>query len=318
MGMTSSHFYVWSFFRQVPDLLTGVGFWIYTLPATFLWLTNWAANVGFVLTFPRPLPALRRRRIIYFIPFLIVFAIYGLFLAASRLQSASSLEWIGTWGQGEALIPVLFFLPVIWILVYQYRSNQTESSRKKIRLVVFSMLFASSLTIPFYLLPTLLGLPALDSNFLGVLLLLFPVSVAIAILRYHLFDIDIIIRRTLVYGGLTVTLAVVYFGLVTVLQALFSKISNQQSTLSIVLSTLAIAALFNPLQRYFQRAIDRRFFRRRYNAEATLQAFAATLRDEVDLDELSSHIISVVQETMQPKSVSLWLKDQGKRRSQAG
>jgi len=132
----------------------------------------------------------------------------------------------------------------------------------------------------------------------------------IAITRYRLYQIDLIINRTLVYGSLTAMLALVYFGGVTATQALFRTVTGQerQSQLAVVVSTLVIAALFNPLRRRIQGFIDRRLYRRKYDAAKTLGAFSSKLRDETDLDALSADLVGVVRETMQPSHVSLWLR----------
>ena len=137
-----------------------------------------------------------------------------------------------------------------------------------------------------------------------------PIATGIAILRYRLYDIDILINRTLVYGSLTVMLALLYFGGVSGIQALFGALTGQeeQPQLAIVVSTLIIAALFNPLRRRIQAFIDRRFYRSKYDARMTLESFSAKLRDETNLDALNDDLVGVVRESMQPAHVSLWLR----------
>jgi hypothetical protein len=135
-----------------------------------------------------------------------------------------------------------------------------------------------------------------------------PMAIGIAILRYRLYEIDLIINRTLVYGSLTAILVALYFVGIVVLQRVFVLLTGQKSTLAVVASTLVIAALFNPLRRRTQAFIDRRFYRRKYDARKTLQAFSAQLRDETDLEALSDDLLGVVRETMQPAHVSLWLR----------
>jgi uncharacterized membrane-anchored protein YjiN (DUF445 family) len=138
------------------------------------------------------------------------------------------------------------------------------------------------------------------------LLLLLPFTLTVSILRYHLFDIDIIIRRTLQYTILTGMLALVYFSVVVLLQEVFVRVTGQRSQIAIAISTLAIAALFSPFRTRIQDFINRRFYRKKYNAEQTLARFAATARDEVDIDKLTDALLGVVEETMQPEQVSLW------------
>ena len=137
-----------------------------------------------------------------------------------------------------------------------------------------------------------------------------PIAIGIAILRYRLYEIDTLINRTLVYGALTASLVLVYFGGVAASEAILRALTGQeqQPQLAIVVSTLVIAALFSPLRRRIQSFIDRRFYRRKYDAAKTLEAFSAKLREETDLDALSDDLVGVVRETMQPTHASLWLR----------
>jgi hypothetical protein len=213
-------------------------------------------------------------------------------------------------------------------LVLRYRSSRGEE-REQIKWIAF----AASVVVIVYLItivgsltysgpwgaagtPLWLGLLQQASlvSFTAV-----PIAVGFAVLKYRLFDIDIVINRALVYGTLTITLVALYFGGIVVLQRVFVLLTGQQSTLAVVASTLAIAALFVPLRRRVQGFVDRRFYRRKYDARKTLEAFSAKLRDETDLEALNNDLVGVVRETMQPAHVSLWLRpDTGQRREQAG
>jgi hypothetical protein len=137
---------------------------------------------------------------------------------------------------------------------------------------------------------------------------LLPVATAIAILKFRLYDIDLIINRTLVYGPLTASLAAISFGGIVLMQRAFVMVTGEKSTLAMVASTLVIAALFTPLRRRMQALVDRRFYRRKYKAAKTLAAFNARLRDETELETLSDDVVGVVRETVQPAHVSLWLR----------
>jgi hypothetical protein len=135
-----------------------------------------------------------------------------------------------------------------------------------------------------------------------------PISMGIAITRYRLYEIDLVINRTLVYDPLTATLVALYFGAAVLLQRLFVALVGERSTLAVVASTILIAALFTPLRRRIQSFIDRRFYRKKYDARKTLEAFSATLRDEMDLNAMCDDLVGVVRESMQPAHVSLWLR----------
>ena len=219
-----------------------------------------------------------------------------------------------------ALVRIAFYGSLALALLYRYRWMSTPVQRQQIKWVVFAATIVTgevSLgSLLAFVLPSSFPAPGLSTQFhrlVGsmtyILPVLFPLSIGIALLRYRLWDIDIIINRTLVYGTLTVMLALVYFGLIIGLQSLVHLITGtiSEEPVVIVASTLAIAALFQPLQRRIQTIIDRSFYRRKYDAARTLAAFSATLRNEVDLSQLREHLLNVVQETMQPAHISLWL-----------
>jgi len=194
------------------------------------------------------------------------------------------------------------------VVVRFRRSRSTERQQLK------WFLYAAAPIVAF---PAIESLPVIVSGLLsGWVLLGLPTAIGIAILRYRLYEIDIVINRTLVYGPLSAMLVLVYFGGVVGLQAALRTLTGQESTLAVVASTLAIAALFSPLRRRVQGFVDRRFYRRKYDARKTLEAFSAKLRDETDLEALNAELVGVVRETMQPAHVSLWLRtDRGPTRS---
>ena len=202
--------------------------------------------------------------------------------------------------------------------IYRYARVSDATQRQQTKWVVFGIAVAvagvlatiftvgAAIDLP----PEQVGPRMLSLLLMDAFMLFIPLSIGIAVLRARLFDIDVVINRTLVYGSLTAVLALVYLGGVAATQAIFRALTGQeqQPQLAVVISTLVIAALFNPLRRRVQAFVDRRFYRRKYDARKTLQDFSARLREETDLDSLNAELITVVRETMQPARVSLWLR----------
>jgi hypothetical protein len=216
----------------------------------------------------------------------------------------------------NVLVQYSFLGSFVVAQLYRYHAVSSRTERQQTKWIVFGVtmtyLIELGFDFCFGLFPSFFSTSSLAKVILipisNVVPILIPLSFGFAILRSRLWDIDIIIHRTLVYGTLTVLLAIVYFGSVIGLQ-FFLHGFTESNQLAIVGSTLAIAALFQPLRQLIQRFIDRRFYRRKYDAARTLTAFSATLRNEVDLNTLKEHLLAVVEETMQPAHISLWLRN---------
>jgi hypothetical protein len=288
-----------------------------------------------ILLFPDGrLPSRRWRPLAWLSGAVIVSVSVGSLLAPGGLEDLRSVRntfglerysWVGDLEQIVLLLLPLCILASVASLVLRFLRSRGEE-RAQIKWLAFAAsilgLGFSSFVIPSFFIveaPTAGTDPlwenlledAVTMSFAGV-----PVAVGVAILRYRLYDIDVVINRALVYGSLTATLVLIYVASVASLQAGLRVLTGQESTLAVVASTLAIAALFSPLRRRVQALVDRRFYRRKYDAKKTLAAFSARLRDETDLDALGRDLVGVVRGTVQPEHTSLWLRPVASRKAE--
>jgi hypothetical protein len=298
------------------------------------WVSNWVPMLAlgllpfFLLLFPTGrLPSRRWRPVAVFAVLVYVVLPVGYAVLPGPLITFPSVENpLGHEGAAGEIVPgvgqvsawmlfVLSSLVSLVSLVLRFRRSRREE-RQQIKWVAY----AAALIAAYLLVDSIFGealdpiSPILSAIFFGSLW----VAIGVAILKYRLYNIDLLINRTLVYGALTAILAAVYFGGIVVLQRLFVVLTGGKSTLAVVASTLVIAALFNPLRRRIQSFIDRRFYRRKYDVTKTLETFSAKLREETDLDALSDDLVGVVRETMQPAHVSLWLRPDSPPRGSEG
>jgi hypothetical protein len=306
-----------------PMMVAGINNWLW-LPAAGL-----LGTFVFLLFPDGRLPSTRWRPVAWLSGAVIALGSVGVALSPGRLASLGGARnpfglegypWLYT-----GMLVFLLLVPVCMVLsavslVLRFRRSRGEQ-RQQIKWIAF----AASVVGLLYLIamytaflypseawfqpgsPWWLDLLAYAALFSFTFV---PTAVGVAILRYRLYDIDLIINRTLVYGSLTATLVLLYLGGVVVTQTLFRALTGQlqQPQLAIVVSTLAIAALFNPLRRRIQSLIDRRFYRKKYDAARVLEAFSARLRDETDLDRFEGDVVAVVRETVQPEHASIWVR----------
>jgi hypothetical protein len=291
-----------------------------TVPITIAGVLALASLALFLMLFPNGHLVSR-----WMWPFLLIL-LFGTISTALPPTSPFGSNILPAWIPG--LLNILTFGAVIFSQIYRYLRVSTRIERQQAKWVVFGILIVivgiSALPPIFnFFFPVYFSQSnSPTSVFLGlvnypIILLSLPVTIGIAILRSRLYDIDVVINRTLVYGSLTLLLALIYFGLIFGSQFLFQGLFHQNNSVAIVVSTLVIAALFQPLRHRIQAIIDRRFYRRKYDAARTLAAFSATLRSEVDLQQLHEHLLAVVEETMQPTHVSLWLRPTGHEKKPA-
>jgi hypothetical protein len=313
-----------------------------SLPAgeAMAWILSWVLpilnglTVFYILLFPTGRLPSRRWRWLGWLT--VIYVVVGVILAAfssgallgilGPIQNPLGIEGFSNIYYKAVLFTMASLLTLAAALAVFLRLRHAIGvERQQIKWFAYAAVATVSAGILAYIIPRVVETPlwfervgfALNNGFLPAI----PIAIGIAILRYRLYDIDVIINRTLVYGSLTAMLALVYFGGVTATQAVLQTLTGREKLpqLAIVVSTLLIAALFTPFRHRIQSFIDRRFYRRKYDAKKTLEAFSAKLRHETDLDALSDDLVDVVRETMQPAHVSLWLhpdpalKDKKKR-----
>jgi hypothetical protein len=296
-----------------------------------LWL--WVPPVGLlgtylILLFPNGrLPSRRWRPLAWLSGAVIVLGSVGIALAPGSVEDLGGVRnpfglegapWVAYAAVVVPLLPVCILASAV-SLVLRYRRSGGEE-RQQVKWIAFAASFVGLVALITVVSTQMFAPESLETagtqplwlellqdaellSLAGV-----PVAVGFAILRHRLYDIDVVINRTLVYGSLTAMLVAVYYGSVVILQYIFRALSGGESQFAIVASTLAIAALFNPLRRRVQGFVDRRFYRRKYDAAKTLADFGVRLREEPDLETLGSDVVRVVRETMQPAHVSLWLR----------
>ncbi len=295
------------------------------MAAYMAWLANWAWIPPSILVFMLPLlfphgrlPSRRWRPALWLAIATMAALILNKALVPGRFEEYPSLRNPFGIEKAEGLLRALFqanallfvvLLLAVAAVVARFRRSKGDD-RQQLKWFVYAVTVMGAILAAAFTAGAFLNEEPVDIAYVPMLasMAILPVAVGISILKYRLYDIDLVINRTLVYGSLTTTLVAVYFGGIVVLQRLFVLLTGEQSTLAVVASTLLIAALFNPLRRRIQAFIDRRFYRRKYDAAKTLEAFNARLRDETELATLSRDVVGVVRETMQPAHVSLWLR----------
>jgi hypothetical protein len=300
MGFADYHIYRWSYPTWLWLLyeLGGAGWVLWFFPSWTLLVLSLPVRKWPLTRFPRLVPGL-----LYGFPFIFTIMNYLIITKTGQLDTG--------------LIGALSFVPIVLVflvalfggLIHNFITLQEPVARAQLRWLALGLGMGWGVPIAVLTYAAITQTLTPETDFIPLwMTILLPTSLAIAITRYRLFDIDIIIRKTVQYGVLTAVLGLVYYGSVLLLQGLFTRVTGEKSAVALVLSTLLIAALFTPLRRRIQEFIDRRFFRKKYDAAQVLAQFAQTAQNETDMEALQAELLRVVQETMQPETVSIWVK----------
>jgi len=296
----------WSLGLQVGDLVNGVGFWLYIATTFGVYTLFWVGLLHFALVFPQPHPVIVKRPWVIPLIYIVPYALSCAYLAGAWPGAASTLDWIGSWDSIESVLPGIYLVLTIVIAIWGYRTLRTTADRQKIRWLMFASLVCGGSTFFLWYLPTfILGQPLLNSNGLGLLVLPYPLVLPIAILRYRLFDIDILINRTLVYGILTASVVGVY---VLVVSTLGTLLHTSGSSLNSLLATGLVAVLFQPLRARLQRLINRLMYGERDEPYVVLSRLGQRLEVTLAPEAVLPTIVETVAQALKLPYVAIALK----------
>ncbi|MFQ5923978.1 MAG: histidine kinase, partial [Anaerolineales bacterium] len=296
----------WSLGLQVSDLVNGIGFWLFQATGFFAYTLFWIAGLHFALVFPRQLPIVLKSPWIMRSLYVVPYVLYLGYLAAAWPGASSTLDWLGRWGPGSGVLASIYLALMVITVIWGYRTNRDAGSRRKIRWVVFAAFVSGGGGLLLWLLPPLvLGRSIIGANTLGILVLPFPLALAVAIMRHRLFDIDLIINRTLVYGALTASTMGIYVLIVGYLGGL---VQERDRSVIAFLTTGLVAVLFQPLRQRLQRGVNRLMYGERDDPYAVLSRLGKGLEGTLVPQSVLPTIAEMVAQTLKLPYVALALK----------
>ncbi len=294
---------------RTSDLLNPAIFWLWIWGSVIVYGLTMSGLLHFALVFPDRKWSFPTKVWHWALIYGEVWVLYFLAGVVGLVRIDGTTERFTYLMRSTVWMTLVYFSASMIVMMLRYRQSENPKELRQLRWLVWGAMAANIPWLGLEIFIAATGAPQNTGNqLIGLLWCAIPTTFAISILRERLFDIDALINRTLVYSLLSITLAVIYFGSVLILQSVYQLFTGQETQLAIVFSTLGIAALFNPLRSRVQSFIDSRFYRRKYDAEKLLAAFARTARDKVELDDLSAALLAVVHASVQPEHVGLWLR----------
>ncbi len=295
----------WSFGLQVSDLVNGVGFWLFNATTVGVYLLFWISLLHFALIFPRPHAVTVKWRalmpLLYTLPYACaLISILGMWLLASNI-----LDWIGHWSLAESIFPLIFTVLSLMLALWAYKTAQSTAERQKLSWIVYAGLLSGGGGLLLWQLPNLLGYPIISTNALGLLVLPYPFALAIAILRHHLFDINVIINRTLVYGTLTVSVIGLYVLVVSMVSMVFHPSSVFLPSL---LATGFVAVLFQPLRARLQQIVNRLIYGERDDPYAVLTRLGSRLEATLIPEAALPTVVQTIAQALKLPYAAITLK----------
>jgi two-component system, NarL family, sensor kinase len=295
----------WSFGLQVSDLVNGLGFWLFIATTLGIYLLFWSSLLHFALIFPRSHAITVKWRFVVPLLYTLPYACALLLIVGGWHSASSTLDWIGHWSLAENIFSAIYSILALLLVFWTYRTARDTTERQKIAWIVYAGFISVAGGLLLWQVPGLLGYSILSPNALGLLVLLYPFALAIAILRHHLFDIDLIIKRTLVYGILTVSVVGIYILIVSIVSLLFHPSSTFLPSL---LATGMVAVLFQPLRTRFQRVVNRLFYGERDDPYAVLARLSSRLETTLIPEAVLPAVVQTVAQALKLPYAAIALK----------